>query len=166
MLLTIFLAIVFCSAMALMLLSAVTFIQDNRFFSSAPKEAREVIIQKDQELFYGARKIGWTLFILSVLMILGVGAVSIWDGIRSGFTFGQFFLRFVLIFTIYKLCDMILIDNFLLLKFHFFQYYYPEAESVMEGRKYGFNIRSQLLKLFVIFPAASALTAWICSLFV
>ena len=165
MLLTIFLAIVFCAAMALMLLSVVAFIQDNRFFSSAPKEARDVIKQKDKELFYGARKIGWTLFILSVLMILGVGVISIWDGIRSGFTFVQFFLRFVLIFTIYKLCDMILIDNFLLLKFHFFQYYYPEAENIMEGRKYGFNIRSQLLKLFVIFPAASALAAWICSLF-
>jgi hypothetical protein len=165
MLLTIFLAIVFCAAMALMLLSAVAFIQDNRFFSSAPKAARDVIKQKDKELFYGARKIGWTLFILSVLMILGVGVISIWDGIRSGFTFVQFFLRFVLIFTIYKLCDMILIDNFLLLKFHFFQYYYPEAENIMEGRKYGFNIRSQLLKLFIIFPAASALAAWICSLF-
>ena len=165
MLLTVFLAIVFCAAMALMLLSVVAFIQDNRFFSSAPKEARDVIKQKDKELFYGARKIGWTLFILSVLMILGVGVISIWDGIRSGFTFVQFFLRFVLIFTIYKLCDMILIDNFLLLKFHFFQYYYPEAENIMEGRKYGFNIRSQLLKLFVIFPAASALAAWICSLF-
>ena len=48
MLLTIFLAIVFCAAMALMLLSAVTFIQDNRLFSSAPKAAREVIIQKDK----------------------------------------------------------------------------------------------------------------------
>ena len=124
-----------------------------------------MIKQKDKELFYGARKIGWTLFILSILMILGVGVISIWDGIRSGFTFVQFFLRFVLIFTIYKLYDMILIDNFLLLKFHFFQYYYPEAENIMEGRKYGFNIRSQLLKLFVIFPAASALAAWICSLF-
>ena len=165
MVLTVFLAIVFCAAMALMLISAVAFIQDNKFFSSAPKEAREVLIQRDHELFYGARAIGWTLFIMSILMILGVGVISIWDGIRSGFTFVQFFLRFVLIFTIYKLCDMILIDNFLLLKFHFFQYYYPEAENIMEGRKYGFNIRSQLLKLFVIFPAASALAAWICSLF-
>lgn len=164
MLLTIFLTIVFCAGMALMLLSAVAFIQDNRFFSSAPKEAREVIKQRDRELFYGARKIGWTLFVISVLMVLGVGAIAIWDGLRSGFTFRQFFLRFVTIFTVYKLCDMILIDNFLLLKFHFFQYYYPEAGDVMEGRRYGFNIRSQLLKLLVIFPAASALAAWICTL--
>ena len=164
MLLTVFLAIVFCAAMAMMLLSAVAFIQDNKFFSSAPKEVREVIIQKDRELFCGARKIGWTLMIISILMVLGVGAIAIWDGIRSGFTFSQFFTRFVIIFTIYKLCDMILIDYFLLLKSHFFQFYYPEGENVMEGRRYGFNIRSQLLKLFVIFPAASALAAWICSL--
>ena len=101
---------------------------------------------------------------ISILMVLGVGAIAIWDGIRSGFTFSQFFTRFVIIFTIYKLCDMILIDYFLLLKSHFFQFYYPEGENVMEGRRYGFNIRSQLLKLFVIFPAASALAAWICSL--
>ncbi len=165
MLLTVFLTIVFCSAMALMLIACVAFIQDNKFFSSAPKEAREKLVQRDQELFYGARVIGWTLFIMSVLMILGVGVIAIWDGLRSGFTFRQFFVRFVLIFTIYKICDMAFIDNFLLLKFHFFQHYYPEAENAMEGRKYGFNIRSQLLKLFVIFPAASALAAWICTLF-
>jgi len=94
-------------------------------------------------------------------MSLGVIVIAVWDGLRSGFTFRQFFLRFLLILTIYKLCDMILIDGFLLLKFKFFQYYYPEAEHVMEGRKYGFNIKSQLLKLFVIFPAVSALAAWV-----
>lgn len=165
MLLTIFLAIGFCAAMALMLISAVAFIQDNRFFSTAPKEVREVLIQRDHELFYGARIIGWALLIMSVLIGFGVGVIAVWDGIRSGFTFQQFFLRFVLILTVYKICDMVLIDNFLLLKAHFFQYYYPEAEHVMEGRTYGFNIRSQLLKLLVIFPAVSALAAWICTRF-
>ena len=54
MLLTVFLAIVFCAAMAMMLISAVAFIQDNKFFSSAPKEAREVLIQKDKELNTGS----------------------------------------------------------------------------------------------------------------
>ena len=166
MLLTIFLAIVFCAAMAMMLFSCVAFIQDNRFFSSAPKEAREVLVQRDKELFYGARAIGWTLFVISVLMAFGVFVIAVWDGVRSDFTFLQFFLRFILILTIYKVCDMALIDNFLLLKFHFFQYYYPEAAEVMKGRKYGFNLKSQLLKLLVIFPAVSALAAWLCSLLV
>jgi hypothetical protein len=164
-LLTIFLAIVFCGAITLLLLSAVAFIQNNKFFSSAPKEAQEVLIPRDQELFYGARTIGWTLMVFSILMILGVGIISIWDGYRSGFSFRQFFLRFVMIFTIYKLYDMICFDYFLLCKFRFFQYYYPEVEEVYKNRKYGYNIRSQLLKLLVIFPAASALVAWVCTLF-
>ncbi len=165
MLLTVFLAIVFCAAITLLLISAVAFVQDKRFFSSAPKEALEVLKPGNEELFYGARAMGWVLMILSVLAILGVGVVAIWDGFRSGYSFAQFFLRFVLIFTIYKAYDMIFFDWFLLCKFHFFQHYYPETAPALNGRKYGFNIKSQLLKLLVIFPAASALAAWICTRF-
>lgn len=165
MFLTIFLALVFCMAVTLMLISAVAFIKDKKLFSSAPKEALALVIDRKQEEFYGARKIGWTLFIMSIAMILGVGVVSIWDGFRSGFDFWQFFLRFVLIFTIYKIYDMTFFDYFLLCKFHFFQYFTPEVTPVYTNRKYGFNIKSQLLKLLVIFPAASALAAWICTLF-
>ena len=58
MLLTVFLAIVFCAAISLMLLSAVAFIQKESFFSSAPKEVREAIRPREQELFYGARAVG------------------------------------------------------------------------------------------------------------
>ena len=108
---------------------------------------------------------GWVLMIISILMILGVGVISVWDGFRSGFSFPQFFLRFVLILTIYKAYDMVFFDWFLLCRFRFFQYYYPEVAPVYDGRKYGYNLKSQLLKLFVIFPAASALAAWICTLF-
>ena len=165
MLLTIFLAVVFCAAITLMLLAAVAFIQKKEFFFSAPKEAREVILPREKELFYGARAIGWTLMVFSIFMILGTGIVSIWDGFQSGFGFWQFFTRFVLIFTIYKVYDMVCFDYFLLMKFHFFQHYYPETQSALAGRKYGFNIKSQLLKLLVIFPAASAIAAWICSWF-
>ncbi len=165
MLLTLFLSVVLCAAVSLMLISAVAFIQDNRFFSSAPKEARELIQPRDGELFCGARAMGWVLMILSILMILGVGVISIWDGFKSGYSFTEFFLRFALIFTIYKAYDMIFFDWFLLCRFHFFQHYYPEAASACEDRKYGFNIKSQLLKLLVIFPAVSALAAWICTLF-
>lgn len=164
MLLTIFLALVFCAAITLMLLSAVAFIQKKEFFSSAPNEAQAVIQPRENELFYGARIIGWMLMVFAILMILGVGVISIWDGFRSGFTFWQFFLRFVLIFTIYKVYDMVCFDYFLLMKFHFFQYYFPEVGSVFPLKKYGFNIKSQLLKLLVIFPMVSALAAWICIL--
>ena len=82
MLLTIFLAIVFCAAITLMLLSAVAFIQKKELFSSAPREAREVILPRKKELFVGARTIGWTLMIFSILLILGAGIVS--SGTASG----------------------------------------------------------------------------------
>ena len=167
MLLTIFLAVVFCAAITLLLISAVAFIQydgtNKWFFSSAPKEALELLKPRNEELFRGARTIGWTLMIISILMILGAWVIAAWDGIRSGFSFSQFFLRFVLIFTIYKAYDMIFFDWFLLCRFRFFQYYCPEVAPVYNGRKYGYNLKSQMLKLLVIFPAASALAAWICS---
>ena len=105
-----------------------------------------------------------TGLLFSILMILGALGIAIWDGFRSGFTFWQFFLRLAIMFTVYKAYDMVFFDYFLLCKFRFFQHYYPEVESAYEGRNYGFNIKSQLLKLFVIFPAVSALVAWICTL--
>ena len=74
-----------------------------------------------------------------------------------------FFVRFIVIFTVYKLYDMICFDYFLLMKFHFFQFYFPEIESVARGRRYGYNIKSQLIKLLIIFPAVSALAAWMSS---
>lgn len=165
MLLTIYLAIVILTAVTVMMLSAVAFIQEDWMFSSAPKEVRELIRPREKELFYGARVIGWTLFIFSVIMIIGALVIAAWDGTRRGFTFRQFFLRFVVLFTAYKVYDMVFFDYYWLLKSRFFQYFYPEAGNVMEGRKYGFNIKSQLLKLIVIFPAASALIARVCTLF-
>ena len=152
-----------CGAVSLMMIAGIAFIQDVKMFSSAPKEARDVLVPRDKELFYGARTIGWVLMIFSVLMILGSLVIAVWDGFRNGFSFWQFFIRLVIMFTIYKLYDMIFFDYFLLVKFHFFQHYYPEIEKSFEGRKYGFNIKSQLLKLIVIFPAISALAAWICT---
>ena len=165
MLLTIFLAIIICAAVTLMLIAGVAFVQNVRMFSSAPKEAREVLQPRNEELFYGARTIGWVMMIISALVILGAVVTAIWDGIRSGYSFAQFFVRFLSIFTAFKVYDMVFIDGFLLCMSHFFQYYYPEVEPVFNGRKYGFNIKSQLLRLLVIYPAVSALIAWACTQF-
>lgn len=165
MLLTIFLALVCCGAITSLLIAAVAFVQELRFFSSAPKEVRVLLKSRDEELFYGARTLGWVMMGFSILTISGALGIAAWDGMRNGYSFAQFFLRFALILTIYKIYDMVFFDWFLLCKFHFFQYYYPETEPALSGRKYGFNIRSQLLKLFIIFPALSALAAWVCTQF-
>ena len=165
MVLTIFLAVIFCMAITVMLTAAVAFVQKKELFSSAPEEARVLIRERDRELFRGARVMGRIMLAMSVLTIAGVCVIAVRDGFRSGFTFREFFSRFAVILTIYKLYDMICFDYFLLMKFHFFQYYYPEVKGVYPLKKYGYNMKSQLLKLLVIFPAVSALAAWICSLF-
>ena len=164
MLLTIFLAVVCCSSVTALLVAAVAFVQKNEFFSSAPKEVRELLKPRQKELFRGARAFGWLMMVLSAASILGALAVAAWDGIRSGYSFAQFFLRFALILAIYKIYDMVFFDWFLLCRFGFFQHYFPEAAPAVKDRRYGFNLRSQLLKLLFIFPAVSALAAWICTL--
>ena len=55
MLLTLFLALVFCAAMTALLVAAVAFVQNEKFFSSAPKEAVALLKKRDKELFTGAR---------------------------------------------------------------------------------------------------------------
>ena len=91
MFLTIFLVIVFCAAITILLISAVAFVQydgtNKWFFSSAPKEALEILKPRNEELFFGAKTMGWELMIISILMILGVGVISVCDGFRSGFSF-------------------------------------------------------------------------------
>ena len=95
MILTMFLAIAVCAAVTLMLIAGVAFVQDVRMFSSAPKEAREVLQPRNEELFYGARTIGWVMMIISALVILGAVVTAIWDGTRSGYSFAQFFVHFL-----------------------------------------------------------------------
>ena len=162
MLLTLFLALVLCGAMTLMLVSAVAFVGDRRLFSSAPKEARAVLRDRDEELFLGARAMGWALVLMGVLMVVGVFVIAVTDGLRNGFSLAQYFWRNVTILTIYKLFDMCFFDWLLLCRFHFFQHYYPEVAPVYAGMSYGFNIKGQLLKLLVVFPALSALAGWAC----
>ena len=163
MLLTIILGIICCAGISGVLISAIVFIQDNWMFSSAPKEAKEKLQQRSGEVFYGAKAMGWVVMILSALSITGAFVIAVWDGFRNGFTFFQFFLRLAVMLTMYKAFDMIFFDYFLLCRFHFFQHYFPEAAEALVGRKYGFNIKSQLLKLIVIFPGIAALVAWICT---
>ena len=62
MILTIFLAIVFCVAITMMMFSAVAFIQDKKFFSSAPKEAQEALLPRE--------KIKFALFFQPLIIVI------------------------------------------------------------------------------------------------
>ena len=70
----------------LLLYGAVSFIQDKRFFASAPQENLAAIPDR-KERFRGAHVLGWVIEGLAVLLFLGVAVLAVWDGVRSGFGF-------------------------------------------------------------------------------
>ena len=81
---TIIATLMLMAAYFLVLYGAVGFIQDKRFFSSAPKENLAAIPDK-KERFRGAHIIGWLIEGIAVLMFIGAAVLAAWDGVRIGF---------------------------------------------------------------------------------
>ncbi len=162
--LTLVLSAVFIASIVLMLYSAVALIQKKALFSSAPKDVQAAIIERKEERFRGARALGWTLLAISMLGIAFAFLFGAYDGIQNKFTLWQFFARFLTMLWLYKAFDMICFDWLLLTKSRFFQRYYPEIEGCEGVTKYGFNLRTQIIKL-IVFPFVSLLAAWLCTRF-
>lgn len=95
MIVTILLALMMMLGLFLMLWSGVGFIQDKRFFSSAPKEVCAAV-QPKPERFRAMHALGWGLAALSLLLMGGALFLGEWNGIRNDFGFWQFFFRFLI----------------------------------------------------------------------
>ena len=159
MLLTLLLSLVLIAALCLLILAAVGLIQDRRLFRSAPKDI-QAAARDHPERFPGARALGWKLAVISVLIMIGAFVYGGYDGVRRGFTFWQFFLRFLVMLYLWKAFDIVCLDWLLLTKTHFFQHFYPETEGCAGYHSFGFNRRGQLIRI-VVFPFVAALMAWI-----
>lgn len=151
------------AAYFLVLYGGVGFIQDKRFFSSAHKDILAVIPDK-KERFRGAHIIGWVIAVIAVLLFAGAAVLSIWDGIRNGFTFLKFFARFLVIFYCMEIYDILFFDWVLLCHSNFFPHFYPEVKGVVGPHMFGYNKKAHLLH-FVIYIPVCALIAWVCTLF-
>ena len=110
------------------------------------------------------RILGWVILILFIAGYIGLFAIAGIDGIRHGFTFRQFFFRFLTIGAVIKVFDIVCLDYFLLTKTHFFQHYFPETEGCAGWKDFGYNRKQQIGQCIKII-IGSALTAWICTLF-
>lgn len=144
-----------------MLFSAVAFIQDRRFFGTAPKDVQEKV-QVHEERFPGMHILGYVLCITAVVVILVSVFIAAWDGVKRDYGFLQFFIRFLIMLEGYKVWDMLFLDYYLLTKSHFYQHYYPEIGECKGVKEFGFNFKEQLLKLLVIFPIVSLAVAGLC----
>ena len=166
MLLSILLSVMMMAGLFLMLLGGVGYIQDKRYFSSAPKEVIDAVPESKPERFPGQRAVGWGLIALSLALMAGAPILSAWDGIRNGFGFRQFFRRFIVMLLGLKAFDVGFFDWFLLCNagLGFFPHFYPETKAVLGHRLFGYNRKTHLAHIIAAFPV-SALLAWICTLF-
>ena len=163
MLVTLILSIILMAAFFLMLFAAVALVQDRRLLKSAPRDVQAAMLEH-KEPFCGARAIGWTLFIIAILLFPAVSLYGAWDGLRHDFSFWQFAGRFLVMLYLLKAFDIIFCDWFLLTKSHFFQHFYPETEGCAGYHQFGFNRKEQLVRI-VVFPFVALFEAWICTLF-
>ena len=146
----------------LVLYGAVGFIQDKRFFSSAPKENLAAIPDR-KERFRGAHAVGWAIEAAAVLLFLGAATLCVWDGVRNGFGFLRFFARFFAVLYAMEVYDIVFFDWVLLCHSSFFPHFYPELKGVVGPHMFGYN-KTAHIRHFALYIPASAAAAWLCTL--
>jgi len=158
---TLIAAVMVMAAYFLVLYAGVAFIQDKRFFSSAPKENLAVIPDR-KERFRGAHAIGWIIAVIAVLLFIAAAVLSAWDGIKRGFGFKEFFARFLAVLYLMEIYDILFFDWVLLCHSNFFPHYYPELKGIVGPHQFGYNKKSHIAH-FVIYIPVCAAAAWLCS---
>ncbi|MBQ8972169.1 MAG: hypothetical protein IJ074_03715 [Clostridia bacterium] len=146
----------------LMLWSAVGFIQNPLFFSSAPKAALEVVQPKEKR-FKGQHALGWLMMILALVLLIGPIILGTYDGVQKGFDWLRFFARFATMLLLLKAFDILFFDWVLLCHSNFFAHYYPEVKDLYGPEIFGYNKKSHLIQI-VIMLVFSLLAAWLCTL--
>lgn len=155
-------AVMVMVAYFLLLYGAVGFVQDKRFFGSAPKENLAAIPDK-KERFSGAHTIGWAIITVALLLFVGALALAVWDGVKHDFGFWQFFGRFLTILYLMELYDILFFDWYLLCRSNFFPHFYPELKGVVGPHMFGYN-KKQHIAHFILYIPASAAIALFCML--
>ncbi len=161
---TLILSVIIMLSVFLMIVSAVVFVGQKKFFSSAPKDIQAAIIDRD-ERFAGARLLGYLLMAISVAACVGAVIYAGYDGVAKSFSFGQFFCRYAGMLYLYLLFDIVVLDYFLLTKSHFYQHFYPETIGCAGYHSFGFNRKEKILTAIAI-CIASAILAFLCRMFV
>ena len=163
MLITIIATLMFMLAYFLVLYGGVGFIQDKKFFSSAPKAILDVVPEK-KERFKCAHIIGWIIAIFALSLFIGAVVLGVWDGVKNDFGFPAFFVRFLVMLYGMEIYDILFFDWVLLSHSNFFPHFYPEVKDVVGPHLFGYNKKTHIMH-FIIYIPICAVAAWICTIF-
>ena len=163
---TIALSVCMMIGLFLLLLGGVGYVQDKKFFSSAPREVLNVVPETKTMRFAGQHILGWIIISLALVLMIAAVIIEGYYGVKNESSFLQQFLRFMLMFFCLKAFDIGFFDWFLLCNagLNFFPHFYPETKSVLNRQLFGYNWKTHLLHIICIVPI-SAFLAWICLLF-
>ena len=159
---TILAELMIMAAYFLILYAGVAWIQDKRFFSSAPKENLAAIPDK-KERFRGAHAIGWMIAVFAILLFVGAAALAIGDGIKNHFSYWQFLARFMILLYGMEIYDILFFDWVLLCHSNFFPRFYPELKGIVGPQQFGYNKKAHLIHFAVYIPIC-AILAGVCTL--
>ncbi len=82
------------------------------------------------------------------------------DGLRQGYGFWPLFGRYMLFMYGYKLFDILVQDQYIVITRKYFVKFYPETKKCRSWDDRSFNTKNQMIRL-IAFPFVCALMAWI-----
>ena len=82
------------------------------------------------------------------------------DGIRRGYGFWLLFGRYMLFLYGYKLFDILVQDQYIVITRKYFVQFYPETRKCRSWDDRSFNTKNQVVRL-IAFPFVCAIMAWI-----
>jgi len=126
---------------------------------TAPEDIREIIMKRPDPPV-GHTVTGVILAVVILALIAGVIVYAGYDARNTHMSFGQTFMRFLILFEGYKVFDMVVFDWLLLTKLNVYQTLFPETAGCKGYEQFGFNLNSQLVKL-VLFAGLAALAAYV-----
>lgn len=165
MILTIVLSLIGCIAFFLLILGVTVTLPSPRLISFFPEDVQERLRPRvENQPMTFKRFMGWVILAAFCILYIGLFVYGAADGIKNGYSFWQFLLRFLIIGASIKVFDIVFFDYFILTKTRFFQHFFPETEGCKGWKDFGFN-RKQQIRQCVAIVFSSLIVAFICSLF-
>ncbi|MBQ9009594.1 MAG: hypothetical protein IJ088_09725 [Clostridia bacterium] len=135
------------------------FASTRAFMHFLPQEIREAA-KNHRDPPAGRRLVGALLTAAAVAGYLGAWIFLARDGCRRGYGFWLLFGRFMLFMYGYKLYDILVQDQYLVITKKYFVRFFPETANCRSWDDRSFNTRNQLIRM-ALFPVICAFLAWL-----
>ena len=124
-----------------------------------PKDIREA--SKDHpDPAPGKLLIGYLLTLMMAALFVGGYVFLGADGLRRGYGFAKLWGRYMIALYGYKLFDILIQDQYIVITRQYFVKFYPETKDCPSWHDRSFNTKNQLIRL-IAFPFVAALMAGI-----